>query len=446
MIRKTNLAHRSNYGEKRSTSAIKYIVLHYTANDGDSDENNANYFKTGGRESSAHIFVDDDSCTQSVPDDYVAWSVGGNKYANTNGGKFYGKATNANTLNIEMCDTLKNGKYEASVKTQENAITIAREKMKQYNIPIDRVIRHYDVTGKLCPSYFVDEKAWADFKNRIVQTAPADPDGVVKNNVGIFQSKTDKMGEVSYQGHLRNTGWANWQSDGAMIGSTGQNRRMEALKIKPVKQMDVTVHIRDIGDKLYKNITKDTIIGTTGQGLRLEALKIESSDTVYLYRVHQKDLGWSAWCVNGQWAGQKGQSKQIEAIEIIVADIAYIGHVQGSGDTIWMADGMTAGTTGQQKRLEAIRIKSQHCGDVYAKAHIQGIGWKDYGKINQNTVIGTEGDSLRLECLCLKGDFEWRAHIQGTGWSQWTKADGVATLGTVGESLRIEAVELRKAA
>ncbi|MFR7442983.1 MAG: hypothetical protein ACLUUO_05300 [Sellimonas intestinalis] len=43
--------------------------------------------------------------------------------------------------------------------------------MKQYNIPIDRVIRHYDVTGKLCPAYFVDETAWAAFKAKITGTS-----------------------------------------------------------------------------------------------------------------------------------------------------------------------------------------------------------------------------------------------------------------------------------
>lgn len=168
MIRKTNLADRSNYGNKRSTSNIKYIVYHYTANDGDTDEANGKYFDGPNRNASAHYFVDDDSITQSVPDDYVAYSVGGSKYPNTKGGKLYGKATNANTLNIEMCDTVKNGKYEASAKTQENALALGREKMKQYGIPIDRVIRHYDVTGKQCPAYFVDEKKWAEFKNKII--------------------------------------------------------------------------------------------------------------------------------------------------------------------------------------------------------------------------------------------------------------------------------------
>ena len=160
--------------------------------------------------------------------------------------------------------------------------------------------------------------------------------------------------------------------------------------------------------------------------------------------MHQKNLGWSRWCVNGQWAGEKGKSLQIEAVEIQVADIAYLAHVQGSGDTVWMADGMTAGTTGSALRLEALRIKSQHCGNIEAQAHIQDEGWIDYGTVNQNILIGTAGEKKRLECLRLKGNFEWRAHIQGTGWTQWSRADGVSTLGTVGRSLRMEAVEMRK--
>lgn len=190
MIRKTNLAHRSNYGNKRSTSSIKYIVLHYTANDGDSDENNGKYFKGANRHASAHIFVDDDSCTQSVPDDYVAWSVGGKKYSNTNGAKFYGKATNSNTLNIEMCDTDRNGRYEATAKTQKNTIEIVREKMAKYNIPIERVIRHYDVTGKLCPAYFVDEDAWKAFKAKITGS-----------NVSIDGSSAKPSGGSGYDGN-----------------------------------------------------------------------------------------------------------------------------------------------------------------------------------------------------------------------------------------------------
>lgn len=154
---KKNLANKNNYGGRRSTAAIRYIVIHYTGNDGDSDEANANYFKRNIVKASAHYFVDDDSVTQSVPDDYVAWSVGGKKYTNcakTGGGTMYGKCTNANSLSVELCDTVKDGKVYPSAKTIENALTLVRELMKKYNVPASRVIRHFDVTGKACPAYW----------------------------------------------------------------------------------------------------------------------------------------------------------------------------------------------------------------------------------------------------------------------------------------------------
>lgn len=156
-IFKTNIANKSNYGGLRDTSVIKYIVIHYTANDGDIDENNGKYFVNNIVETSAHYFVDDDSVTQSVPDNYIAWSVGGNKYPNcskTGGGKYYKKATNSNTLNIEICDDIKNGIIYPSAKTIENALELTKKKMKEYNIPAKNVIRHFDVNGKSCPAYW----------------------------------------------------------------------------------------------------------------------------------------------------------------------------------------------------------------------------------------------------------------------------------------------------
>ena len=170
-VMKKNLSARGNYGGQRDPKDIKYIALHYTANDGDSDEGNANYFHSDIVKASAHYFVDDDSITQSVLDDYVAWSVGGKLYTDhvsTGGGRLYGIATNNNTLNIEMCDTVKDGVIKASEATIENAIDLIRQKMKQYDIDIDHVIRHFDVNGKHCPAYLIDEQAWKKFRARIM--------------------------------------------------------------------------------------------------------------------------------------------------------------------------------------------------------------------------------------------------------------------------------------
>lgn len=174
-VMKENLANRANYGSKRSLSKIKYIVVHYTGNDGDTDENNGNYFKNNVVYASAHYFVDDDSVTRCVPDNYVAYSVGGSRYSNyktTGGAKLYGKATNENTLNIELCDDVKNGTVYPSVGVIANGIALVKAKQKQYNIPDDRVIRHFDVTGKSCPSYWCGtskkNKLWlTEFHNKL---------------------------------------------------------------------------------------------------------------------------------------------------------------------------------------------------------------------------------------------------------------------------------------
>ena len=166
---KIKTANRNNYGGKRNIADIKYIVIHYTANDGDTDEGNGNYFANNIVGASAHYFVDDDSITRSVPDDYIAWAVGGSKYKYTKGGTFYGKCTNANSISIELCDTKKNGVYDFTETTMKNAADLVKLLMEKYTVPVERVIRHYDVTGKVCPKPFVDdEKAWKEFKERLV--------------------------------------------------------------------------------------------------------------------------------------------------------------------------------------------------------------------------------------------------------------------------------------
>jgi len=166
----TKLANRKNYGGKRSISAIKYIVIHYTGNDGDSDSGNANYFQNNITNASAHYFVDDDSITQSVPDNYVAYSVGGKKYADckkTGGGLLHGIVTNANSISIELCDSIRNGVSDFTENTLKNATELVRELMKKYGIDIYHVCRHFDVTGKKCPLPMIDCLAWNAFKQRL---------------------------------------------------------------------------------------------------------------------------------------------------------------------------------------------------------------------------------------------------------------------------------------
>lgn len=189
---KTLLANRRNYGSKRSTSLIKYLVYHYTANDGDTDENNAKYFHNNVVKASAHRFVDDDSVTISVPDNYVAWHCGGGLQG-SKGHTYYKKCTNTNSIGIEMCDTKRNGKYEVTAKTRANAIAEGKELIKKYGIKKENVIRHFDVTGKNCPAYFVkDEEAWEKFKDELFEenkTKTLKQDCVLYSNIDLTGTK-----------------------------------------------------------------------------------------------------------------------------------------------------------------------------------------------------------------------------------------------------------------
>lgn len=144
---KTNLADKRNYGGTRPLANIKYIVMHYTANDGDTDENNGKYFANNYVSASAHYFVDGDSITQSVPDNHNAYHCGANRYKHPT-------CRNSNSIGIELCDERKNGVIYPTPETIANALELAKYLMDKYNIPKENVIRHYDVTGKLCPAYW----------------------------------------------------------------------------------------------------------------------------------------------------------------------------------------------------------------------------------------------------------------------------------------------------
>lgn len=208
---KKKYAHKNNYGAKRSTSNIKYIVIHFTANDGDSDESNSNYFANKIVKASAHYFVDDDSVTQSVPDNYVAWSVGGSKYSNCNitgGGKYYTKCTNSNSISIELCDSKKDGKIYPTNKTIENAIELTKKLMKKYNIPVKNVIRHADVTGKPCPGYWFGtsekNKLWkTEFHNKLSNSSStytsSSSTAANKKNIPTISKPTIKNGSKGMQ-------------------------------------------------------------------------------------------------------------------------------------------------------------------------------------------------------------------------------------------------------
>lgn len=157
------LAKSFSYGRSRDIKDIDFIVVHYTANANDTAKNNVDFFATGNtRSAGAHYFVGRDGVAESVPAKLVAWSVG-DKQAKLNGGGTKMKVCfNSNSVSVELC----------SFKTWNDAVAkIAAEFISALRsdllIKKENIIRHYDVTGKLCPATLVDEERWKNFLSLI---------------------------------------------------------------------------------------------------------------------------------------------------------------------------------------------------------------------------------------------------------------------------------------
>ncbi len=152
-------ANGANFARGR-TQPIEFLVIHYTANNGDTVQNNLDYFAGNAVGASAHYFVDENGYGQSVKDADTAWHCGASSYRHE-------ACRNANSIGMELCSRKDSrGNYYFLDQTVYNAAALARQLMQTYGIDRAHVLRHYDVTGKQCPAPMVDNPTlWENFLN-----------------------------------------------------------------------------------------------------------------------------------------------------------------------------------------------------------------------------------------------------------------------------------------
>ncbi len=132
---------------------------------------------------------------------------------------------------------------------------------------------------------------------------------------------------VSYHTHVQRIGWQNYVSNGAVAGTSGKSRRLEAIQIRLDRQpvsgdIQYRTHIQRKGwEKNWKS--NDGKSGTSGKSLRLEAIQIRLTGKMaeqydVYYRVHAQKFGWMGWAKNGAQAGTAGYSYRLEAIQIVL--------------------------------------------------------------------------------------------------------------------------------
>lgn len=165
---------------KRTNKVNEWIVIHYFGGLG-SDESVVNYFDRDATNASAGYALDDDSITQAVLDKDTAWHCG-----DSGRGTYKDKCFNANSIGIEVRPYKINTSHISASDndwyfhetTVNNLIDLVIYLMKEHNIPLDHVIRHYDVTAKLCPRPWVGDdiniyygktgnQLWNEFKQKL---------------------------------------------------------------------------------------------------------------------------------------------------------------------------------------------------------------------------------------------------------------------------------------
>lgn len=139
-----------------STEKITGIVVHYTANPGTTAQQNRDFFD-GLKDShltsvSSHFVVGlEGEVIQCIPTSERAYAS---------------NQRNFDTISIECCHTDETGKFNDA--TYDSVVRLCAYLCTKFNLEADAVIRHYDVTGKACPKYFVDnEEEWTKFKTAV---------------------------------------------------------------------------------------------------------------------------------------------------------------------------------------------------------------------------------------------------------------------------------------
>ena len=179
-----------------------YIVIHNTDNTAKTADAKAHataQHNGNFKGYSAHIFVDDKSAYQALPYNRGAWHVGVNY-----GGKLFGTVNNHNSIGIEMC---MNAGYNYE-KAFQNTVDVCKQLMKKYNIPASRVVQHYDVCAKNCPSVIRAKGDWNRFKQLIsaetVKTPITTPTVTVDKYYRIRKTWADSKSQIGAYKSLEN--------------------------------------------------------------------------------------------------------------------------------------------------------------------------------------------------------------------------------------------------
>lgn len=158
---------RSQVPASRGNNPIQWIVIHYL---GVANADNENLYGGGY---GGHYYVSRAGKIYKAADPRTAvvWQCGGGLQG-SGGHQYHGICTNYNSIGIEN-GVCYDGTWYFTQETQESLVFLVSKLMDEYGIDINHVIRHYDVTGKICPAPYVNNDnyktswTWDQFKTNL---------------------------------------------------------------------------------------------------------------------------------------------------------------------------------------------------------------------------------------------------------------------------------------
>ena len=231
-----------------------------------------------------------------------------------------------------------------------------------------------------------------------------------------FVDRSSEPPSVSYRAHVAGIGWQGAVSDGAVAGTTGQGRALEALSGSVSwyghgsSSLEVRAHVSNVG---WQGWTSGAA-GTTGRSLAVEALQFRlsgeaaSSYDVW-YRVHCSDYGWLGWAKDGASAGTVGLAKAVQAVQVVL---------------------VPKGGAGERLSGSALSVSGSPAGSSFSGGVL---------------TLGSEGGPVlgsvaaTVDNLESDGSVSYRGLLLGSGWQGEPSSDG-AQLGASGGGLQLKAV------
>ncbi|MGK5512069.1 glucosaminidase domain-containing protein [Brevibacillus formosus] len=170
------------------------VVIHWTANEkeGADAEANRNYFNKPTTVASAHYCVDDKEIVRCLPENEMGYHVGAKSY-NAEALHRLSSYPNNCTIGIEMCVNA-DGNFDAMY---QNTLELTADILKRHGWGVEHLWRHFDITGKNCPAYFVSDdfarrftgmtaqQAWAKFKDDVLRVMNPHPEQKPVDKVSI---------------------------------------------------------------------------------------------------------------------------------------------------------------------------------------------------------------------------------------------------------------------